>query len=314
MKNIIAAVLSVFIILNCIPAYANENTNIFVGDNSVGEIKDAENNIVDFVNSVAVSHGMDYVEINDIDYSKSVKFYYAEILKQDELTDEIMKSCIDGCEGYYYVPFYNNGKTAMATVQQNVPLIDEVKKNMSDEEIEEYNSNLWKWHASVVSIYDEIFDYRDEVDKALEENNIENANVYFVSGISQTITAVAVICTDNPDDTKIKILEQFDHKTEGDGGSPLDKNVLHTLDEIKEVVSNETPIGDDEDAGAVSHGARLLDTNLNVSGENNEKGNTLLIVSIVSGVAVIAIAAAVICVIRKKNKMQSQNSDGNNLL
>lgn len=301
MKKIMAAIISALIILNCIPVYAN--TNIFVGDDTVREVKDAENGMVDFVNSIVLSEGMGYVDIDDIDYSKSVKFYYAKILEQNELNDEIMQSCTDNYDYFYYVPFYNNGKTAVATVQQNIPLIDEVKSNMSAEEIEEYNSELWQWHTSGVSICDEIFDYRGEVEKALEENNIENAKVYFVAGISQTIISAAVICTDNPNDTKIKILNQFEHKTEGDGGSPLDKNVLHTLDEIKEVVSQEKSVGDD--AGAASYDTELLDVDLKVSGEDNEKGNTLMIISIISGVGIVAIAAAVIIAIRKKKKAKN---------
>lgn len=86
-------------------------------------------------------------------------------------------------------------------------------------------------------------------------------------------------------------------------GTNVSSNTIvgtENIDEIKEVVSQETPIADDQDAAAVSNDIQLLDTDLNVSNEDNEKGNTLLIVSVVSGVAVIAIAVTVICIIIKK--------------
>lgn len=301
MKNkIIALIVMCLMFANCIPAFANTdvNSNTIVGTENIDEIKYKEEEFIESFNQTISSESMD--KIDKLNYDKAVRLYQADILQYDELTNEIMQESIKDAISFYYIPIFSNGKTGALNIQQRLPLTDDVRENLTQEEIEKYEASIGEWHNPVIDFYDYTFDYKGEIEKALEENHIENANVYIVCAISQSITTVAVICTDNPDDTKIKILEQFDQTEDGLSGSPLDKNVLHTLDEIKEVVSQETPVADDEDAAAVSNDIQLLDTDLNVSDEDNEKGNTLLIISIVSGVAVVAIAVAVICVIRKK--------------
>lgn len=309
MRNkIIALIVMCLIFANCIPAFANTdiNSNTIVGTENIDEIKYKEDEFIDYINGHLTSENME--NITDINYNDAVKLYLADILQYDELTNETMQECTKDANCFYYVPIFSNGKTAAINIQQRLPLTDDVKEDLTQEDINKYEAGMWEWYAVGTDIYSYTFDYKGEIEKALEENHIENANVYIVCAISQSITTVAVICTDNPDDTKIKILEQFDQTEDGLSGSPLDKNVLHTLDEIKEVVSQETPVADDEDAAAVSNDIQLLDTDLNVSDEDSEKGNTLLIISIVSGVALLAIAVAVICVIRKKKNAKNIES------
>lgn len=301
MKNkIIALIVMCLMLTNCIPAFAGTNvsSNTIVGTENIDEIKYKEAEFIDYINGHLTSENME--NITEINYDDAVKLYLADILQYDELTNEIMQECTKDVNCFYYVPIFSNGKTAAMNIQQRLPLTDDVKVSLTQEEIEKYEAGIGEWYAVGTEIYSYTFDYKSEIEKSLEKNHIENANVYIVCAISRVITTVAVICTDNPDDTKIKILEQFDQTEDGLSGSPLDKNVLHTFDEIKEVVSQETPIADDQDAAAVSNDIQLLDTDLNVSNEDNEKGNTLLIVSVVSGVAVIAIAVTVICIIIKK--------------
>lgn len=299
MKNkIISLLLMILIMINCISAYANEGVVYSESAKEIEEIKAREEYFIKSTNSTIISEGMDEIDENNIDYSKITKIYAGmySIMDCDKLNNEMIQDCVESADSFYYIPVENNGKTALLNVQIRKPITDDnVKELLSDEEIEKYQKSVGEWNLSVVSIYDYEIDYKAEVDKVLKENNISDATVYFLGGISNTIDLVAVICTDNPDDTRFKILEQFDSKTEGDGGSTLDKNILHTFDEIKAVTATEkVQLNPDYDT---SSGVSSFPT-------DNSK---IIIISAVSGVAVFAIVIASICIVKKKKKDKQSN-------
>ncbi len=292
MKNkMISLSLTMLIIINCIPICASEGIVYSESAKEIEEIKAREEYFIKNTNSTITSEDMDEIDENGIDYSKITKIYAGmySIMDCNKLNNEIVQDYVESADSFYYIPVTNNGKTALLNVQIRKPITDDhVKELLSDEEIDKYQKGVGEWNLSVVSIYDYEIDYKAEVDMVLKENNISNATVYFLGGISDTIDLAAVICTDNPDDTRFKILEQFDSKTEGDGGSTLDKNILHTFSEIKTVTAAEKVQPNSD-----------YDTSSGVSSSPTDN-NKIIIISAVSGVAVLAAAIAAICIVKKK--------------
>lgn len=300
MKNKIIAILTAcLILLNCTPVFANT----FAGDDTVSEIKEAEKSIVQIVNDIASSEDFKQCSIDDIDYNKIYKVYLgmSKAFENSEMNNEIMQNCLKNEIYAYYVPVYDDVQTSLVTVVKNEELTDEEKDLFPDKEIEKYEASIGKWEASSIEIIKEIRDYKGDVEKTLTDNNIENANVYLLGAISSDIRLAAVICTDNPADTKIKILEQFESEKEN-VGSKLDKNVLYSYDEIKAIVDEDREARKDFPEDAVGGvGAPAATSAPTVD------NNKIIIISVVSGVAVLAIAVTAFCIVKKKKKEQMNN-------
>ena len=306
MKNkIIAIFILCLILLNCTPVFANT----FSGDDTVNEIRDAEENIVQFVNDIAPTGDFKQCSIDDIDYSKIYKVYLgmSKVFENNEINNEIMQNCLTNEIYAYYVPFYDNGKTSLATVVKNQELTDDVKAIFPDEEIQKYEATIGKWETSSVGIIEEIRDYKGDVEKALSDNNINNANVYFLGAICSNIRLVAVICTDNPADTKIKILEQFESEQEN-VGSKLDKNMLYSYDEIKTIVDADQESQKDFPEDSVGGAGAPIQTSVDTAAPTTDN-NKIIIISAISGVAVLAIAIAAVCIVKKKKHTKVNNEE-----
>ncbi len=297
MKNKIIAILTVcLIILNCTPVFANT----FSGDDTVNEIKEAEDGILVFANDVVPIDDTKQYDGSDIDYSKIYKVYpgMSKIFENTEMNNEIMQNSLKNEIYLYEVPIYENGKTILITVTKNEKLTDETRKLFSEEEIKKYESTVGKWDASSGGIGDEIIDYKGDIEQALNDNNIENANIYLLGAICHNISLAAVICTDNPADTKIKILEQFESEKEN-VGSKLDKNVLYSYDEIKVIVDADKEARKDVPADSVGGFGAPVQTSTNSAAPATDN-NKIIIITAISGAAVLAIAVAAICIVKKK--------------
>lgn len=297
MKNKIAVILiTISIMLNCIPVFANT----FDGYNTVNEIKEAEESILVFANDVVPIDDTKKYDNNDIDYSKICKIYpgMGKVFENIEINNEIIQNTLKNERYIYNVPIYEDGKTMLITVMKNEELTDDVKEKFPAEEIEKYEASVGKWDASSGGIGDQIIDYKGDVENALSDNNIENANVYFLGAICSNIRLVAVICTDNPADTKIKILEQFESEQEN-VGSKLDKNMLYSYNEIKAIVDADKEARKDFPDDATGGIGAPVQTSVDTTAPANDNSK-IIIISAVSGVAVLAIVIAAICIVRKK--------------
>ncbi len=290
MKNKILAILTAcLILLNYIPVYANTNvgSNVIVDADSIEEIKALEEDLINEINSTFVSKNI-YIESNNIDYSKIITLYTdIELYENGKPNHEQMQEAINHSKYVYYLPIEYNGKTIMVCFQQGEELTDEDREKLSADTVESLEKNVGKWHIVSMGVKSDIIDYKGEVQKALEENNIENSHIYFVNELTQTITIGALICSDDFDDVQFKIIKQFESKTEGDGGSTLDKNVLHSYDEIKAIADSEIEMYQTGYDGA--WGATPTTDN-----------NKIIIITAVSGAAILAIAVTAICIVKKK--------------
>ena len=218
-----------------------------------------------------------------------------KILEDNDLDNEKMQKYIKDAKYSYYIPIYDNGKTALATVSERTELTNEAREKFTQEEIDNYELLVGKLVVKSVGVYSEIVDYKGEIEKTLIDNNIENATVYFVGALSNRIGLAAVICTDNPADTQIKILKQFESKVEENDSVTFDDNKLYTFYELKTITEREKKDILNSSEEYIGYGDSAP-TSLTSATDNNK----IIIASSVSGVAVLAIVVAAICIVKKK--------------
>ena len=299
MKNkILAILIACLLLINSTPVFAN--TNYLVDSENIEEIKAREEYIVDDFNNALPTGEIKSVESKDIDYEKIIKVYpnMRKILEDNDLDNEKMQNYIKDAKHSYYIPIYDNGKTAIATVSERTELTDEAREKFTQEEIDNYELLVGELVVKSVGVYSEIVDYKGEIEKTLVDNNIENATIYFVGALSNRIGLAAVICTNNPADTQIKILKQFESKTEENDSVIFDDNKLYTFYELKTITEREEKDIQNSSKEYIGYGDSAP-TAVDATAPANDN-NKIIIISAVSGAVVLAVAIAAVCVIKKK--------------
>lgn len=293
MKNkIIAIVIASLILLNCTPVFANT----FFGSDNIEEIKAIENYIVEYANSYTEIEEFESINNSDIDYNKMYRVYSsAGILDNDKLNNEIMQNFVDNKEYDYTMPIYCNGKNVEMILDKIEELSDEENNNLPTDVLEFRKNNLGKWIVSSISFGAEEYDYIGKVNKMLQDNNINNANVYILSGITsiRLNTLVAVICPENNEDAKIFLQS-----------SKLDNDKLYTFDEIKAIAQQDAEELKNLPENSYGDDATPIQTSVDTAAPTTDN-NKIIIISAVSGVAVLAIAIAAVCIIKKKKNAKA---------
>lgn len=293
MKNkVIAIVIASLILLNCTPVFANT----FFGSDNIEEIKAIENYIVEYVNSYTEIEEFESINNSDIDYNKMYRVYSsAGILDNDKLNNEIMQNFVDNKEYDYTMPIYCNGKNVEMILDKIEELSDEENNNLPTDVLEFRKNNLGKWIVSSISFGAEEYDYIGKVNKMLQDNNINNANVYILSGITsiRLNTLVAVICPENNEDAKIFLQS-----------SKLDNDKLYTFDEIKAIAGQDAEELKNLPENSYGDDTTPIQTSVDTAAPTPDN-NKIIIISAVSGVAVLAIAIAAICIVKKKKKAKT---------
>ena len=293
MKNkVIAILIASFILLKCTPVFANT----FFGSDNIEEIKAIENYIVEYVNSYTEIEEFESINNSDIDYNKMYRVYSsAGILDNDKLNNEIMQNFVDNKEYDYTMPIYCNGKNVEMILDKIEELSDEENNNLPTDVLEFRKNNLGKWIVSSISFGAEEYDYIGKVNKMLQDNNINNANVYILSGITsiRLNTLVAVICPENNEDAKIFLQS-----------SKLDNDKLYTFDEIKAIAQQDAEELKNLPENSYGDDATPIQTSVDAAAPTPDN-NKIIIVSTISGVAVLAIAIAAICIVKKKKNAKT---------
>ena len=307
MKNKIIAILTTcLILLNCSPVLANGN-NIIVGSETIDKtIFEQEDYIVDYVNDMLGEYDKSNIEKTDIDYSKIIReFVGVDIFQDDVLTDNKMQEYTANQDVYYVLPVQYDGATVLSTLKIGEPLDDETKKTMSNEDVEFYENRIGEWYICFSNVRPRIVDnYKDIVDRVLEKNNIQNSKVYFIGSPCSHIDLAAVICNENPDDTRVLVLEQYHtecgyiEKSDAlDGQVLLEKETLYTYDDIKTLVDADKEAVSKLPEGSMGYLGVPLESSETTTLTDNNK---IIIISAVAGAAVLAIAIAAICIAKKK--------------
>ncbi len=288
MKNkIIAILIAILILLNCTPVFANT----FFGSDNIEEIKAIENYIVEYVNSYTDIEEFESINNSDIDFNKMYRVYSsAGILDNDKLNNEIMQNFVDNKEYDYTMPIYCNGKNVEMILDKIEELSDEENNNLPTDVLEFRKNNLGKWIVSSISFGAEEYNYIGKVNKMLQDNNINNANVYILSGITsiRLNTLVAVICPENNEEAKIFLQS-----------SKLDNDKLYTFDEIKAIAQQDAEELKNLPKNSYGDDATPIQTSVDTAAPTTDN-NKIIIISAISSVAVLAIAIAAICIVKKK--------------
>ena len=295
-SKIIAILIAILVLLNCTPIYANT----FIGSDTIDEIKDIEDVIVEYANSYTEIEEFESINNSDIDYNKMYRVYSsAGILDNDKLNNEIMQNFVDNKEYDYTMPIYCNGKNMEMILDKIEELSDEENNNLPTDVLEFRKNNLGKWIVSSISFGAEEYDYIGKVNKMLQDNNINNANVYILSGITsiRLNTLVAVICPENNEDAKIFLQS-----------SKLDNDKLYTFDEIKAIAEQDAEELKNLPENSYGDDATPIQTSVDTAAPTSDNSK-IIIISAVSGVAVLAIAIAAICIVKKKKHTKVNNEE-----
>lgn len=316
MKNKLIAVLVICLVLiNCIPVLANTIQNTIIGSEAVDEtVVEREDYILNSINSMLEIEGKNAVDGNDIDYNKIIrKFRLSNLFEGKQLNKNQMKEFTKNQDIIYMLPIHCDDVTALSTLEIRKPLTEEDKKILSEEDIEFVQEQVGKWFISVKGIRPGNIDYKNTVETVLEKNNIQNSEVYFVEGICNHISLAAVICSDVPDDTRILVLEQYGAETGTleetfDYQVILEKDKLYTYEEIKAIVDADIEAKKDFPEDSVGGVGAPIQTSVDAAAPTTDN-NKIITISAVSGVAVLAIAIAAVCIVKKKKHTKVNNEE-----
>ena len=295
-SKIIAILIAILVLLNCTPIYANT----FIGSDTIDEIKDIEDVIVEDVNSYTEIEEFEPINNSDINYNKMYRVYSSTgILDNDKLNNETMQYFVEDREYYYTLPIYFDEKNIKMTIDKREKLSAEEKDNLPDDVVKDLESDIGKWIISSIGFGTNEYDYIGKVNKMLQDNNINNANIYILSGITsiRLNTLVTVICPKNNEDAKIFLQS-----------SKLDNDKLYTFDEIKAIAEQDAEELKNLSEGTYGDDATPIQTSVDAAAPTPDN-NKIIIISAVSGVAVLAIAIAAICIVKKKKHTKVNNEE-----
>lgn len=308
-KKIIAIVIGYLIIMNCMPVYASINFDKTTSSDEQEMINKREE-YADEVNDILLSYALEAEEIAPIDgdyinFDKMVKFYYnVDLLKKDAVTHDIMKIEIKDKEYDYSLPVIFDDATVMMDIRIEKPLTEEEYELYDEELIEFYENRVGTWVVKSKSVYGGVDDYKADIEKLLKKNNITDCYVYCLADFTYSVNMAAIICTDNPDDTRFIVLDQMLNAEDME----LDRETLYTLDEMKNFAARENElleemIAQEGDDGPY-FGGGLSDTSTTHQSYNAK----IIIIASVAGAVLLATVVTIVCVVNKKRKAKNIES------
>ena len=299
-KIILSLTLMIYIIFSsCICAYGYDGNNIIDGPATAKE--DLTPDFEMFFNQINKSmygNTNSYLTNEDFNYYKSLKIIVdTNIFEEEKATSESIQEKFEkatqNSDYVYYLPIYRNGKTYVYTVGKGLPVSDDIREYITEDEIKYIESLEGRWIYTEGQIIEKEFDYIEALNEMLEYNNIENAKVYVVGGAASGLTQLAVICCENGD-VKFNIMAGLDENNEI--ATIFDKNYkLYSYEEMKARV-DKTPTPKPGYYG----------------GFNQQSNNNTIKIAVACAGAVIIIAAAavtVICIKKKKAKASAELSE-----
>lgn len=293
--KIISIIISCLILFNCIPAYAS--TNVMVGDDTVEEVSVLANDILSDVNRMFELED-NTIKAEDIDYSKAVKFYEATGFFRKEITnkDGIIEY-VENSEYMYRLPVIYGNKTVIANYGKWDELTDEEREEFPEDSVEYIEKNIGKWHVSSIGVTDKVIDYKANTEKVLKDNNIENAQVYFLIGASENLGLLAVICREDTQELLFNVLDNcgLNEEDVADYSPYLDNEVLYSYEELKAIADKDYEELQKQPAGTYGGAGGLATAD----------SSKIIIISAVSAVAVVIIAVTSVIIIKKRRKNNS---------
>ncbi len=299
-KIILSLTLMIYIICSsCICAYGYDGNNIIDGPATAKEDLTPDFEIFfNQINKSMYGNTNSYLTNEDFNYYKSLKIIVdTNIFEEEKATSKSMQKIFEkatqNSDYVYYLPIYRNGKTYVYTVGKGLPVSDDIREYITEDEIKYIESLEGRWIYTEGQIIEKEFDYIEALNEMLEYNNIENAKVYVVGGAASGLTQLAVICCENGD-VKFNIMAGLDENKEIT--TIFNKNYkLYSYEEMKARV-DKTPTPKPGYYG----------------GFNQQSNNNTIKIAVACAGAVIIIAAAavtVICIKKKKAKASAELSE-----
>jgi len=261
------------------PVYA---ANHFAGTSNASEILEPDKALIaeeckDWLNEKT---GLPFGEKNfAYDRAKCV-FYRVDLFKEDTLNNQKMQEYIQADDVYalYELPVYFDGGTLLITLVNGYEISEESFANLSDGEKEYFNKIDGRWHAQSHYTKEEHYDYISEVEGLLEENGVNNADVYITAGLSEAVPNFAVVCQED-NEAQFLIL----------GSKAYSDKKLYSFSEMKQLAAE---IKNEEEAGGQMIG---------LASENNKEVRDGVII-LVSVAAAAALASVFGMIIGRKRK------------
>lgn len=292
-RQIIFFITLLVLIINCMPSYAYaKNDTTYV----IEELKECEDIILESANRILKSQSKSQIDSEDIDYSKAIKIYVdVNILENKKLDSKTLQTYAETAEYIYYLPIYVDGSSIYLTISKGKDVNERALSVLDDEDIEKLQNLVGKWYVPEIQIYSYVVDYKNEVAITLNENNLENAQVYFFGGISGNIPLVAAICSGDSD-VQFKIVKQIENNNDTVMGDEENKqNNIISYEKIREI--------------ALSNG-ELKDGQMGSAGQNYLHSNEKTSVLIISLLAVIIILSFIsMLLVNKKYKEKNYEQE-----
>ncbi|MCD7872499.1 MAG: hypothetical protein LUG21_04230 [Clostridiales bacterium] len=222
-KIIVSIVVFCIAIINCTPVFADELS----GKDTIDELKQYEDLIIESANQLLSGEIDGAITKNDLNYGSTVKIYVdTEILKNDKLTAEDIKTVTDNSKYVYYMPIYIDGKSACLTISKGLPLDEAAIPALGDEGVEYINSIEGKWNVPAVEVYPNTLDCKKDIENFAKENNLNSSEAYLFGGISNIIPVSVAFCNENSD-VKFSSYNMDSSDSENKFGE------LYSFDEVK---------------------------------------------------------------------------------
>jgi len=284
MKKTVSAIIAfVIVFIISTPVYA---ANRIIGTDKTDEVLFNDKGLIYNYAAKSLPNKIN-TEINEdmISYDEAAVIYNGSTLfESNSINNKKMSEYINDADICYKIPV--KGSNALLTVAKASEVTDEDRKIFSEEDIEYYESIAGRYVVNGIELWNYDFDNLDYVNSLLDENKIDNANVYLVGAVASNLELVAVICNEEDEAQFLVLNGWITDSNHINASNPSSK--LYSYKEIKKIAVNDN-FGEDYAGGSGSY-------------INNSQYAAIAC----GAVLVLIIAAGVIIAVRKKKQQKEK--------
>lgn len=180
-----------------------------------------------------------------IDYSSAYKIYVDTDILELNTTDKnkILRE-LEKSEYMWLLPLYYNGDTFLVHISKGLPVDEETREVLSDEETKELEDSVGKWQVAAMELVeDETIDYGETIADVMESltETPKNVETVLCGGLDCIIQPAAIVLDDEDSlfiplsDLNIEGTEEQIQEIQPDGAD-IDDPVYY-YEDIKEAIS-----------------------------------------------------------------------------
>jgi len=250
------------------------------------ELKDITDEIITTVNEVYEDKIGTEITVDDIDFSKAFRIYVDTdvfALPTNNIND--VTSTLESGNYIYLLPITTGNGTVVVNIQKGLPLSDNAKAVLTEQEQQEVLSKVGKWVVSSASFYDlgnTSYNYENTL---LNEIGEIPEGTVLVGSLPVFHDVVALVPNDTGEIENLVVVTQTSYDVSG-YSIARDNSKIFDYEQIKEYVVNEAPKGNPEMNGG--------------TGSIPTSDNNALVFIVGVSMSIFIIAALI--VVMKKNK------------